>query len=283
MSLFSTLSPHVEAADYVRQRTSRRPQVGLILGSGLSALADAVHEADIIPYADIPHWPQATVPGHSGRLVIGELASQSVLIMQGRAHFYEGYEVQHITLPVRVMALLGVRTLIVTNAAGGLNPAFRAGDLMLIRDHINLVGMAGHNPLRGPNLDALGPRFPDMTFPYDLDLAALAQSVAAEQGLTLQEGVYTWLSGPNFETPAEIRLLHQLGSDAVGMSTVPEVLAARHADLRVLGISTITNVPPHHPQPTHLTTHEEVLETGLQVTPRLMRLLTGILTRLKVA
>ncbi len=281
MSIFSTLLSYKEAADYVRRHTQRQPQVGLILGSGLSALAEGIEAADIIPYHTIPHWPQSTVVGHSGRLVIGELAGQSMLMMQGRAHFYEGYEVQHITLPVRVMALLGVRILIVTNAAGGLNPSFRAGDLMLIRDHISLVGMAGHNPLRGPNLDELGERFPDMTFPYDLELCALTRAVAAEQGLALQEGVYTWLSGPNFETPAEIRFLHQIGSDAVGMSTVPEVLAARHAGLRVLGISTITNVPPHHPHPTHLTTHEEVLETGLQVTPRLMRLLTGVLARLE--
>lgn len=275
-----TLREYDAAADFIRSQTEYRPKIGLVLGSGLGSLAESIAQPDIIPYEAIPHWPQSTVPGHSGRLVIGPMSRHNVLIMQGRAHFYEGYHPQAITLPVRVMARLGVETLILTNAAGGLNPAFQAGDIMIIRDHINWMGMAGQNPLRGPNIDTLGVRFPDMTFPYDPTLRALAHTVAAEQGLTLREGVYTWLSGPNFETPAEIRMLYRLGSDAVGMSTVPEVLAARHAGLRVLGLSTITNVPPHDPSPTHMTTHEEVLETGLQVVPRLARLLRAILERI---
>lgn len=276
-----TFQDYVEIADWIRQRSVYRPKIALVLGSGLGSLAEGISRPDIIPCSDIPHWPQSTVPGHSGRLVMGPLGRHDVLIMQGRVHYYEGYSPQAITLPVRVMAQLGIETLILTNAAGGLNPDFKPGDLMLIHDHINLMGMAGQNPLRGPNLDEFGPRFPDMTFAYDPALRALAHQAAAEQDLTLREGIYTWLSGPNFETPAEIRFLHQIGSDAVGMSTVPEVLAARHAGLRVLGISTITNVPPHYPGPNHTTTHEEVLETGRLIVPRLARLLQGILDRLE--
>lgn len=264
----------------ITERTAIRPRIGMVLGSGLSALADNIDGADVIPTAELPHWPRSTVEGHSGRLVLGELASQPVLIQQGRIHFYEGYSVHQVTLPVRVMRLLGVEILIVTNAAGGLNPTFAAGDLMLIRDHISFPGLAGVNPLRGPNLASFGPRFPDMTFAYDPDLRALAHEAALENDLRLQEGVYAWIGGPNFETPAEIRFLHQAGADAVGMSTVPSVIVARHAGMRVLGISTITNVAQHFPSPTHVTTHEEVIETGNIVVPRLRRLLLTLLGRL---
>ncbi len=271
------LSDFQAAAEMIRGRTNFRPKIGLVLGSGLSSLADTIPNPDIIDYADIPNWPRSTVEGHSGRLVVGELEGQSVLIMQGRVHTYEGYSAHDVTFPIRVMKLLGIETVILTNAAGGLNPAFHVGDLMLITDHINWVGMAGLNPLKGENDANFGVRFPDMTFAYDRDLQKLARKVAREEGVDLREGVYTWLSGPNFETPAEIRMLYRLGSDAVGMSTVPSVVVARHAGMRVLGISTITNVAPHHPSPDHETTHDEVIETGKIVVPKLITLLRGIL------
>lgn len=280
MSEFVSREQIQEAVAFVRRRTGQQPAIGLVLGSGLSGLAEAVTSADIIPYQEIPHWPASTVPGHSGRLVFGELEGRAVLVQQGRAHFYEGYSLSQITLPVRVMIGLGISTLILTNAAGGLNPDFRAGDLMLIRDHLNLPGLAGNNPLRGPNDDEAGPRFPDMTFPYDPDLRALAASVAADEDIPLREGVYAFVGGPSFETPAELRMLRALGADAVGMSTVPTVVVARHAGIRVLGISTITNVPSMDPRPGQMTTHEEVLEVGALVVPRLTRLLHALLRRL---
>jgi purine-nucleoside phosphorylase len=273
------LSDYQTAAETIRGRTTFRPKIGLVLGSGLSSLADTIPNADIIDYADIPNWPRSTVEGHSGRLVLGALEGQSVLIMQGRVHTYEGYSAHDVTFPIRVMKLLGIETVILTNAAGGLNPAFHAGDLMLITDHINWVGMAGLNPLKGQNDTNFGVRFPDMTFAYDRELQKLAREAARETGVDLREGVYTWLSGPNFETPAEIRMLYRLGSDAVGMSTVPSVIVARHAGMRVLGISTITNVAPHHPSPDHETTHDEVIETGKIVVPKLITLLRGILQK----
>lgn len=274
------LSDYQAAAETIRERTSFRPKIGLVLGSGLSSLANTIRDADIIDYEEIPNWPRSTVEGHSGRLVIGELEGQAVLIMQGRVHTYEGYSAQEVTFPIRVMKLLGIDIVVLTNAAGGLNPAFHIGDLMLITDHINWVGMAGLNPLKGPNDDNFGVRFPDLTFAYDRDLQKLAHIVAREEGIDLRQGTYTWLSGPNFETPAEIRMLYRLGSDAVGMSTVPSVVVARHAGIRVLGLSTITNVAPHHPSPDHETTHDEVMETGLIVVPKLIKLLRGILKRL---
>ncbi len=269
-----------EAAAFVRQRSQQQPKIALVLGSGLSGLAEAVTGADVIPYEEIPFWPASTVHGHSGRLLIGDLEGQTVLVQQGRAHFYEGYSAAQITLPVRVMQALGIATLVVTNAAGGLNPDYAAGDLMLIRDHLNLPGLAGSNPLRGPNDDSAGPRFPDMTYPYDVALRRLAQDVAAEEGVPLREGVYAFVGGPSYETPAELRLLRTVGADAVGMSTVPEVVVARHGGMRVLGISTITNIATPDPQPGATTTHEEVLEVGALVVPRLTRLLHALLRRI---
>lgn len=269
-----------EAASYVRSRTQLKPRIGLVLGSGLSGLAEAVSGADIIPYEDVPFWPVSTVPGHSGQLVIGELEGKSVLVQQGRAHYYEGYSPAQITLPVRVMHALEIETLIITNAAGGLNPEFAAGDLMLIRDHLNLPGLAGNNPLRGPNDDSAGVRFPDMTFPYDPALRALAREVARDEEIPLREGIYAYVGGPSYETPAELRLLRTVGADAVGMSTVPSVVVGRHAGLRVLGISTITNMTTPDPQPGAVTTHEEVLEVGALVVPRLTRLLHALLRRM---
>lgn len=275
-----TLQMIDEATNFVRQRISLSPRVGLILGSGLSDLADSVEEAVAIPYAHIPHFPSSTVVGHVGRFVVGRLEGQAVVVMQGRIHFYEGHSMALITLPVRVMQALGIEILIVTNAAGGLNPAFRPGDIMLIRDHINLVGMTGFHPLWGPNLDSLGPRFVDMMQAYDPALMALAREAAAEAGILLQEGVYVSLSGPSFETPAEIRFLRLIGGDSVGMSTAPEVTVARHSGTRVLGFSGISNVAPLDTEGAKETTHEEVLEAGRLLTPRLEALIRGVLRRL---
>jgi len=263
------------AAAHVAQRAAMRPRVGMILGSGLGILADQMEGAVSLAYSEIPHFPSSTVPGHRGRLVAGRLTGTPVWAMQGRVHFYEGYSMADVVRPVRVMRELGVTTLIVTNAAGGLNPAFSAGDLMLIADHINLLGT---NPLIGPNEDAFGPRFPDMTSAYDPELRRLARGVAEQEGLRLQEGIYACVSGPSYETPAEIRALRILGADAVGMSTVPEVIAARHMGMRVLGISCITNlaagISPHP------LSHDEVVETGARVARDFARLMTGIVARL---
>jgi purine-nucleoside phosphorylase len=269
-----------EAAAAVREYTAVQPSIGLILGSGLSGLADEVNEPVIIPVDKIPHWPASTVAGHTGRIVIGRLEEQDVLVLQGRVHFYEGYSMQQITLPVRVMHALGVRTLIVTNAAGGMNASFTPGDLMLISNHLNFPGMAGFNPLRGPNDEAAGTRFPDMTEPYDRELRQLAHRVAASLHFTLQEGVYSYVAGPSYETPAELRFLREAGGDAVGMSTVPSVIVARHAGVRVLGISTITNLAIPDPKPGTVQTHEEVLETGKIAIPRLTALIHGIVANL---
>ncbi len=274
-----TLIHYEEAAAAVRARTHHQPRVGLILGSGLNALAESVEQAEAIPYSELPHFVQATVEGHAGRLVLGNLETQPVIVMQGRVHYYEGYSMTQVTLPVRVMQLLGVHTLIVTNAAGGLNPAFHPGDLMLITDHINLLGMAGLSPLRGPNDPRLGPRFPDMSEAYDRSLRQLARQVADELGISLHQGVYIALGGPNFETPADLRFLRLIGADAVGMSTVPEVIVARHAGIKVLGISGISNVASTEPGAAE-TTHEEVLQAGQVIVPKLTALLRGILRAL---
>lgn len=271
------------ATAVVRARTKHRPRVGIVLGSGLGDLAEAVEQADVIPYEEIPHWPRSTVPGHSGRLHIGYLEGQPVMVMRGRAHYYEGYPMSQVTLPIRVMQLMGIRIVILTNAAGGLNHNFRAGDLMLITDHINLIGMAGHNPLRGPNDETLGPRFPDMSQVYDPELRRLAHEVAREANIPLWEGVYICLAGPSFETPADIRFLRLIGADAVGMSTVPEATVARHGGMRVLGVSGISNVAIDTPSADKETTHEEVLQAGQVIAPRLERLLRGVLRRLPLA
>jgi purine-nucleoside phosphorylase len=274
------LSDYDEAAAFIRSRTRHRPRVGLILGSGLSGLAERIAHADIVPYAEIPHFPISTVAGHAGRLVIGNLAGVTVCAMQGRFHYYEGYSMQQVTLPVRVMQRLGVETLIVTNAAGGLNPGFVTGDIMLIEDHINLIGMAGANPLRGPNLDEFGPRFPAANRIYTPRLRTLAQDVAAAVAVPLRRGVYLQLSGPNFESPAEVRMLHRLGADAVGMSTAAEAMVAHHAGMKVLGLSTITNVAIDQLESTGQPTHEEVIEAGKVIVPRLTALLLGVLERM---
>jgi len=269
-----------EAAAAIRQATALRPKVAIVLGSGLSALADAVQQPVAIDFHDIPHFPVSSIPGHRGRLVLGELEGQSVAVMQGRTHYYEGYSIQHVTLPVRVLSLLGVETIILTNAAGGLNKRFSSGDLMLIVDHINLVGMAGINPLRGPNDAQFGPRFLDMSKAYDRELGRLAWDAAAAEGIPMHRGVYVGLAGPTFETPAEIRFLRLMGGDAVGMSTTSEAVVARHSGLRVLGISGISNVAIDDADSTSEASHEEVLEAGALMTPRMTAVIRGVLAHL---
>jgi purine-nucleoside phosphorylase len=276
---FMTLDQIEAAAEFLRPRLKVRPRIGLILGSGLNPLAESVEEAVYVPYPEIPHWPPSTVEGHVGRLVIGTLETQPVIVMQGRLHFYEGYSMSQVTFPIRVMQRLGIEILIVTNAAGAINPDFVPGDVMLITDHINLIGMGGANPLVGPNLDAFGLRFPDMSQAYDRQLQALARQVAAQENMLLREGVYVSLAGPSFETPAELRFLRLIGADAVGMSTVPEVIVARHGGTRVLGLSGISNKA--NLDGSTITSHVEVIEAGRILTPKIERLVRGVLRALK--
>jgi len=265
----------IESVVNIQSHTTLKPAIALILGSGLGDMADEISDALAIPYAEIPHFAQSSAPGHAGRLVIGMLEGQLVVAMQGRFHFYEGYSLQMVTLPVRVMHRLGAHTLIVTNAAGGVNAAYHPGDFMLIRDHINLPGMAGLNPLVGPNDERFGPRFPPLAGAYDVALRALARSVAATQPeTTLHEGVYVMVTGPSYETSAELRLLHALGADAVGMSTVPEVVVARHMSMRVLGLSLITNSATG--EETEEIKHAEVLAVAEVVRPKFAALVRGI-------
>ncbi len=278
MSTFVTLEQIDKAADAIRKRTSYRPRVGLILGSGLNGLADSVQKAAVIPYGELPNWPVSTVQGHAGRLVIGDLEGQTALVMQGRIHFYEGYSMSQITLPVRVMLRLGLEMMFVTNAAGGVNPEFTPGDVMLITDNLNLVAMMGGNPLMGPNIDELGPRFPDMSQAYDRNLMNLARQVASSENIPLREGIYCALSGPSFEGPADLRFLRGIGADAVGMSTVPEVIVARHGGMRVLGLSGISNKA--NLDGSTATTHEEVIEAGKVITPKIEKIIRGVLRSL---
>jgi purine-nucleoside phosphorylase len=272
-----TRSDYQATADLILSHTTLRPTIGLVLGSGLGDFARAVEDAVTIPYSEIPSWPRSTVQGHHGNLIIGRIEGQTVLVLQGRVHLYEGYTMQEVTFPIRVMQMIGIKTLIVTNAAGGLNTSFSTGDLMLITDHINLPGMTGGNPLIGPNDESLGPRFPPMTTIYDIPLGNLARRVASEVGFTLREGVYVSLSGPSFETPAETRMLRLWGGDAVGMSTAPETVVARHANMRVLGISVITNMVIDNPNTTQQVGHDEVIETGKRVASQLIALIRGML------
>lgn len=269
-----------QAAQFIRAHLDRPYRVLIVLGSGLGALAEEVRGAVHIPYADIPGFAAATVAGHAGRLVLGTLEGHSVVLMQGRLHFYEGHPLWQITLPVRVARELGVEIVILTNAAGGINRAFSVADVMLITDHINLVGMAGHNPLIGHNVDAYGPRFPEMTTAYDAELRALALQAAEAAGIPLRQGVYACVAGPNFETPAELRFLRMIGADAVGMSTVHEVLVARHAGMRVLGLSGITNVARLSADEGEPPSHEEVMAAGKQIAPKLFTIVRGVLSRL---
>lgn len=278
MSDFITMQQIDAATAAVRARLDVQPEVALILGSGLGELADSIEDPTIIPTREIPNWPVSTVPGHKGRLVIGRLEGKMVLALQGRTHYYEGHDISRIGLPVRVMQRLGIKTIIITNASGGLNNDFEAGDLMLITDHLGFLAMAGQNPLIGPNLDEFGPRFPPMSDVYDPKLVRLAEEVGAEENILLRKGTYVWLSGPSFETPAECRFLKMVGADAVGMSTVPEAIVARHGGMSILGIASITN--KIDPDGTNKATHEEVLQTGDLIVPRLTRILRGVLRKL---
>ena len=278
MSEFYTLTEIDQIRDAVRARIEVEPEVGLILGSGLGTLAESVEGATFTPSSDLPSWPVSTVPGHLGRLVAGWLEGKAVLVLQGRVHYYEGYSLAQVTLPVRVMNRLGIETLILTNAAGAVNPNFEPGELMLIIDHLNLMGMAGLNPLRGPNLDEVGPRFPDLSRVYDRQLLQLGRDAAAADQIHLHEGVYAVLGGPSFETPAELRFLRMAGVDAVGMSTVPEAIVARHGGMRVMGISGISNKA--NLDGNTITTHEEVLEAGNLIVPKLTALIKGVLRSL---
>ncbi|PWT77737.1 MAG: purine-nucleoside phosphorylase [Chloroflexi bacterium] len=267
-----------DAAELIRQRFTSKPRVGLILGTGLGGLAESIADPTSIPYSDIPHFPRATVAGHAGRLVLGRLGDVVVAALQGRFHLYEGYTPAQIVLPTRTLGQLGIEILIVTNAAGGLAPGQQAGDLLLISEHIGLPTMAGQNPLMGPNDEQLGPRFPAMTDAYDASLRAEALRVAEENGFALHEGVYAMVSGPSFESPAELRFLRTIGADAVGMSTVPEVIAARHMGLRTLAISCITNVAlPSGDGPVPEPSHAEVLRVADQAGERLATVIQGVL------
>ncbi len=252
-----------------------KPRIGMILGSGLSRFAESIENATVIPFGDLPHWPISTVKGHAGQLVIGQLEGQDVFVMQGRIHFYEGYTMSQVTLPVRVMQRMGVEIMIVTNAAGGIADEHQPGDIMLITDHINFPGLVGNSPLHGPNLDEFGPRFPDMTQAYDPELLDLARKIAKEKGVPIHQGVYMGLSGPSFETPAELRFLKLIGADAVGMSTVAEVSVARHGGIRVLGISGISNKA--HTELSFVASHEDVLEAGKQIVPKMATIIRGVL------
>jgi len=278
MQNFISLSQIDEAVQSIKKQISIQPIVGIILGSGLNGLADSVQRPVHIPYSTIPNFPVSTVEGHVGRFVIGELEGKPVLVMQGRIHYYEGYTMGQVTLPVRVMQRMGIPNMIVTNAAGGVHPDFQPGDVMLITDQLNLMGMSGLNPLMGPNLNEIGTRFPDMSRPYDREYSDLARRIAKDNGITLREGVYAGLSGPSFESPADLRFLRLAGTDAVGMSTVPEVIVARHGNMRVLGLSGISNKA--NLDGATLTTHEEVMEAGKVITPKIEKIVRGILPEL---
>ena len=278
MNEYLTYNEIDAATDAVRARITTVPDIALILGSGLGELAESVDNATIIPTQEIPFWPVSTVPGHKGRLVIGELEGKKVLVLQGRTHYYEGHQISKIGLPIRVMQRLGVKTLILTNASGGLNDDYYPGDLMIIKDHLGLLPMAGENPLRGPNLDEFGPRFPDMSAIYNPELIELTENVAGQLGVEMRKGVYVGLSGPSFETPADCRFLKMVGADAVGMSTVPEAIVAKHGGMAVLGIATITN--KIDPDGTNQASHQEVLEVGDQLAPKLMKVIRGVLQKL---
>jgi len=264
-----------ETAAFLSARITGAPRSGWIVGTGLGDAAESLHVTTAFDYQSIPHFPVATVQSHAGRLLFGDIQDRSVVVMQGRLHLYEGYSPADVTFPVRVMQEMGVRRLIVTNAAGGLNPSFRTGDLMVITDHINLTG---ENPLAGPNVAAWGPRFPDMTRAYNRKMIALAEEAARSARIPVHKGVYAGLKGPSLETPAETRLLRALGADAVGFSTVPEVIAAVHGGMEVFGLSIITNVnDPDHPVPA---TVEDIVAAARQAAPSLEKLLAAVMGRL---
>lgn len=264
-----------EAVEGIRKHSSARPQVGIVLGTGLGPLADRIDAEVRIPYDEIPHFPTSSVASHAGEMIIGKLGGKVVVALSGRFHYYEGYSMQHLTFPVRVAKALGIHTLVVSNACGGMNPQFKAGDLMIITDHINLMG---DNPLIGPNDDELGPRFPDMCEPYTKSLIDLAEQVALEKQIKLQRGVYLACSGPNLETRAEYRMMRILGADVVGMSTVPEVIVAVHAGLKVMGLSAITDECfPDALEPAEL---EKIIAVANKVEPLMSEIVVSVLERM---
>lgn len=264
-----------ETVAYINGQQIKKPTVGIILGSGLSSLAEDIEIEKSINYSEIPNFPISTVKGHDGRLLFGKLGGKDVVMMSGRFHFYEGYDMQNVTFPVRVMKELGVKTLIVSNAAGGMNPDFKVGEIMFITDHINLFP---EHPLRGKNDERLGVRFPDMSEPYSKKLIAIAEKVAEENGIEVKKGVYIGLQGPTFETRAEYKFLHIIGGDAVGMSTVPEVIVARHGDMDVFAASIITDLGIREEE--NIITHEEVLEAANEAAPKLAKIVKDLITRL---
>ncbi len=264
-----------KAANYIKKRLNDSPEIGLILGSGLGVLAEDINNKQIIKYSDIPNFPVSTVEGHAGQLVIGNLKGKKVVTMQGRFHYYEGYSMEEIVLPVRVMKLLGIDKLIITNAAGGINLNYSPGEFMIISDHINFMAA---NPLRGQNLDEFGPRFPDMTEAYQKEYIELAEKIASQEGIITRKGVYIGVQGPSYETPAEINTFRKMGADAVGMSTVPEVIIANHMNIKVLGISCITNMAAGVlPEPLD---HEDVMQIAEKVKPKFIKLVKGILSKI---
>jgi purine-nucleoside phosphorylase len=280
MDQFITIQDIDVTTGFILKQIEKTPVVGLVLGSGLGGLADEVNNPVILPYKDIPNWPLSTIPGHKGQLVIGDLFGIPAMVMQGRTHYYEGYRMDQITLPIRVMQRMGVGTIILTNAAGAINPEYTPGDVMVLTDHISLIGMTGLNPLRGPNLSEFGERFPDMSQPYDREWIAKSREIAKQNKITLHEGVYVCLSGPSFESPADLRFLRTIGADAVGMSTVPETIIARHGRTRVLAFSGISNKA--NLDGNTETTHEEVIAAGSIIVPKLTTLIKGFLKSLAV-
>jgi len=269
------LNNAVETAEFLNTHIQEKPKVGLFTGTGLGESAESLDISAAFEYKDIPHFPTATVESHAGRLLFGEMAGQQIVAMQGRFHLYEGYSPIEVTFPIRVMQELGVKTLILTNAAGGLNPGFNTGDIMIVSDHINLTGS---NPLVGPNEDRWGLRFPDMAGAYDQELALIAENTGKNAGIDMQKGVYAGLKGPSLETPAEIRFLRAIGADAVGFSTVQEVIAAVHAGMRLLGLSTITNV--HDPDAPVPATVEEIISVAKEAAPKLETIISHVLGNL---
>jgi purine-nucleoside phosphorylase len=272
MSVYDTLQASVA---YIREHIKTTPQAGIILGSGLGGLIDAVEEEVSLPYSEIPNFPISTVEGHAGKLVFGKLAGKDVVLMAGRFHYYEGYDMQLVTFPVRVMKALGVDTLLISNACGSVNENYEVGDLMILNDHINLFP---ENPLRGPNDERLGTRFPDMNAPYDKKLIELAHKVAMENNIVIKEGVYAGLSGPTFETRAEYKWLQIIGADVVGMSTIPEVIVGVHSSMRIFAMSIITDMGVGPKAGT--VTHEEVLAAANAAAPKLHKIMTGIVANL---
>lgn len=269
------MADYIYAVDFINNLITTKPEIGIVLGSGLGGLADQVTDRVEIPYSEIPGFKVSTVTGHAGKLVFGKFAGKCVVMMQGRLHFYEGHGMEGVTFPMRVLKLLGVKKLILTNACGGVNSSFKAGDFMVINDYINY---AGQNPLIGANDDSFGPRFPDMCEVFNPSLRELAKMVAKDNGLEIREGVYMWFTGPTFETPAEVRMAGILGADAVGMSTVPEAIVAHHAGIEVLGISCITNMGAGLQK--QKLSHQEVYETAERVKPQFERLIEGIVKKL---